>query len=181
MVDSNLSISKRNELLLELITQLDRNNLYNARYNWREFLEINPVPSDIADDVLEQSVCQALSLTGISVEPDNLQSCHRMRKKDRVIIKFKCRKQKHRVLSNHKTLQNKSLDLTELTFSGKLIVNESMCHENQKLAYKCHQLKSGRKIHLTWFNNSKAYKTWGKWTYSQDISSNGYGENLGGW
>ena len=81
-------------------------------------------------DALEQSVCQALSLTGISVEPDDLQACHRMRKKDRVIIKFKCRKQKHRVLSNRKTLQNKSVDLTQLKFSGKLFVNESMCHEN---------------------------------------------------
>ena len=73
MVKSNLSISRRcNELLLERITQLERNNLNNAQYNRRETLEINPVPYDIADDVLEQSVCQALSLTGISVEPDDL-------------------------------------------------------------------------------------------------------------
>ena len=75
-------------------------------------------------------VCQSLSLTGISVEPDDPQACHRLREKDRVIIKFKCRKQKHRVLSNRKTLQNKSVDLTQLKFSGKLFVNESMCHEN---------------------------------------------------
>ena len=108
------------------------------------------MPSDIADDVLEQSVCQY----GISAEPDDLQACHRMRKKDRVIIKFKCRKQKHRVLLNRKTLQNKSLDLTQLKFSGKLFVNESMCHENHQLAYKCRQLKSARKIHSTWFYNS---------------------------
>ena len=114
MVNSNLSITRRcNDLLLERITQLERNNLNNAQYNRRETLEINPVPSDIADDVLEQSVCQALSLTGTSVELDDLQACHRMRKKDRIIIKFKCRKQKHRVLSNCKTLQNKSLDLTQ--------------------------------------------------------------------
>ena len=63
------------------------------------------MPSDIADDVLGQSVCQALYLTGTSVEPDDLQACHRMRKKDRFIIKFKCRKEKHRVLLNRKTLQ----------------------------------------------------------------------------
>ena len=152
---SNLSITRRcNDLLLERITQLERNNLNNAQYNRRETLEINPVPSDIADDVLEQSVCQALSLTGISVEPDNLQACHRMRKKDCIIIKFKCRKQKHRVLLNRKTLQNKSLDLTQLKFSGKLFVNESMCHENHQLAYKCRQLKSARKIHSTWFYKS---------------------------
>ena len=144
-------------LLLERITQLECNNLNNAQYNRRETLEINPVPSDIADDVLEQSVCQALSLTGISVEPDDLQACHRMRKKDRVIIKFKCRKQKHRVLLNRKTLQNKSLDLTQLKFSGKLFVNESMCHENHQLAYKCRQLKSARKIHSTWFYNSSLH------------------------
>ena len=49
----------------------------------------------IADDGMEQSVCQALSLTGISVEPDDLQACHCVRKKDHIIIKFKCRKQKH--------------------------------------------------------------------------------------
>ena len=127
---------------------------YNAQYNRRETLEINPVPLDIADNALEQSVCQALSLTEIAVEPDDLQACHRMRKKDRVIIKFKCRKQKHHVLSNRKTLQNKSLDLTQSKFSGILFVNESMCHENHQLAYKCRQLKSARKIHSTWFYNS---------------------------
>ena len=124
MINSNLSITRRcNDLLIERITQLERHNLNNAQYNRRETLEINPVLSNIADDVLEQSVCQVLSLTGISVEPDDLQAFHRMRMKDRVIIKFKCRKQKHRVLLNRKTLQNKSLDLTQLKFSGKLFVN----------------------------------------------------------
>ena len=150
MVNSSLSITKCcNDLLLERITQLERNNLNNAQYNRRETLEINPVPSDIADDVLEQSVCQALSLTGISVEPDDLQACHRMRKKDRFIKKFKCRMQKHHVLLNCKTLQNKSLDLTQLKLSGKLFVNGSMYHENHQLAYKCCQLKSVHKLYST--------------------------------
>ena len=120
MVNSNLLITRRcNDLLVERITQLERNNLNNAQYTRKEILEINPVPSDIADDVLEQSVCQY----GISAEPDDLQACHRMRKKDRVIIKFKCRKQKHGVLISRKTLQNKSLDLAQLKFSEKLFVN----------------------------------------------------------
>ena len=155
MVNSNLSITKRcNDILLEHITQSECNNLNNAQYTRRETLKINPVPSDIADDVLEQSVCQALSLTGISVEPDDLQACHRMRKKDCIIIKFKCRKQKHHVLLNCKTLQNKSLDLTQLKFSGKLFVNGSMYHENHQLAYKCRQLKSACEIHSTWFCNA---------------------------
>ena len=155
MVNSNLSITRRcTDLLLERKTQLKRNNLNNAQYNRRETLEINPVLSDITADVLEQSVCQVLSLTGTSVEWDNLQACHCMRKKDCIIIKFKCRKQKHRVLLNRQTFQNESLDLTQLKFSGKLFVNESMCHENHQLAYKCCQLKSAHKMHSTWFYNS---------------------------
>ena len=104
--------------------------------------------SDIADDVLEQSVCQALLLTGISVESYDLQACHHMRKKDWVIIIFICRKQKHQVLSDHKTLQSKSLNLPQLIFSAKLFVNESMCHENHQLTYKCYQLESVCKIYL---------------------------------
>ena len=81
MVNSNLLITRRcNDLLVERITQLERNNLNNAQYTRKKILEINPVPSDIADDVLEQSVCQALSLTGISVETDDLQVCHRIRR-----------------------------------------------------------------------------------------------------
>ena len=122
MVNSNLSISRQcNELLLEHITQLECNNLNNTQYNRRETLEVNPVPSDIADDVLEQSVCHVLSLTGISVEPDDFQACHRMTKKDRVIIKFKCRKQKHHVLSNPKTLQNKKSRSHSIKIFGEVI------------------------------------------------------------
>ena len=121
IVNSNLSITRCcNDLLLERITQLEHNNLNNAQYNRRETLKINPVSSDIADDVLEQSVCQTISLTGISVEPDDLPACHRMRKKDCVMIKFKCRKQRHCVLSNHKTLQNKSQSYANKIF-GKWV------------------------------------------------------------
>ena len=109
MFNSNLLITRRcNDLLVERITQLERNNLNNAQYTRRETLEINPVSSDIVDDILEQSLCQGLSLTGISAEPDDLQACHRMKKKDCVIIKFKCKKQKYRVLLIRITLQNKS-------------------------------------------------------------------------
>ena len=47
----------------------------------------------------------------------------------------------------------------QLKFSGKLFVNESMCHENHQLACKCRQLKSARKIHSTWFYDSTLHIT----------------------
>ena len=57
IINSNLSITRHcNDLLLEHITQLECNNLNNVQYTRTEILEINPVPSDIADDILEQSL-----------------------------------------------------------------------------------------------------------------------------
>ena len=82
VLSSELTISKNcNRLLGERIVQLERNAVNNAQYHRRESLEINPVPASIGDDVLESSVCRALSLTGHEVKPDDLQACHRLKKK----------------------------------------------------------------------------------------------------
>ena len=114
-------------------------------------MEENPVPLSISDEELEMNICKALSLTGHEFKPDDLQACHRLKKKDSVIVKFKCRKLKRRVLVNRRNLRNKSEDLRQLKFSGKLFILESTCHENHQLAYKCRQLKNAGKIHSTWF------------------------------
>ena len=77
-----------------------------------------------------------------------------MNRSDRVIVKFKCLKQKQALIYKRKNLGTKSQELTNLKFSVRLFVDESMSHENQQLAYKCRQLKSARKMHSTWlFNN----------------------------
>ena len=99
------------------------NAINNAKYHCRESLKINPVPASIGDDVLESSVCKALFLTGNEVQPNDLQACHHLKKKDTVIVKFKCRKQKLSILINRKNLCNKSDVLTQLTFPGRLFVS----------------------------------------------------------
>ena len=48
-----------------------------------------------------------------------------------------------------KNLDTISQELTNLKFSGRLFVNESISHENQQIGYKCRKLKSARKIHST--------------------------------
>ena len=143
-----------NSHLLTRIIQLERSAVTNSQYSRRETIELNPVPAEIHDDVLEENVCKALSLTGVNVVPEDLQACHRMKRSDRVILKFKCRKQKQSLIYKRKNLATKSQELTNLKFSGRLFVSESMSHENQQLAYKCRQLKSARKIHSTWFFNN---------------------------
>ena len=51
-------------------------------------------------------------------------------------------------------MKGKSSDLSQLRFSGKLFIIESMSHENHQLAYRCRQLKTAGKIHSTWFFNN---------------------------
>ena len=77
-----------------------------------------------------------------------------MKRSNRVILKFKCCKQKQSLIYKHKNLATKSQELTNLKFSGRLFVSESMSHENQQLAYKCRQPKSARKMYSTWFFNN---------------------------
>ena len=89
---------------------------------------MNPVPAEIHEDVLEESVCKVLSLTGVNVVPEDLHACHRMKQSDGVIVKFKCRKQKQSLLNKCKNLGTKSQKLTNLKILGRLFVSKSMSH-----------------------------------------------------
>ena len=73
-------------------------------------LVINPVPHSIN---FEEKVFKALSLTGTKVKPEDLDVCHRMKKKDK-IIKFKNRKQRNEVIFKQKELKSKGEDLLAL-------------------------------------------------------------------
>ena len=74
-----------NSHLLNRIIQLERDAVTNSQYSRGETIEVNPVPAEIQDDILEASVCKALSLTGVTVAPADLQACHRMKRSGRVI------------------------------------------------------------------------------------------------
>ena len=82
ILNSELAVSKNcNHLLTERIVQLERIAVSNAQYHRSESLEINPVPASINDDVLENSISSLLSLMGHEVKPDDLQACHRLKKR----------------------------------------------------------------------------------------------------
>ena len=141
-----LIIKNCNTLLHQLIIQLERNVVKNTQYHRRESLKVNPVSRDIGDNVVKETVCRAISLTGLELTPDDFHACHRLKNRKRKILKFKDRKLKHSIQINKKVLQQKSLELSQLKFSGKFFINESMCYENQQLAYRYRQLKNSKKI-----------------------------------
>ena len=152
-VESELEVSKTHtKLLSKQIETLQRNALDSSQYLRREMIEINPVPEDIQDTQLEESICQALSLTGTPVSAGDLKACHRMRLKDRVIVKFSSRKKRNDVIFKKKSLNGKSDELKILGFaSAKLFISDSMCHENHQLFYRCRQLKRRGLLHSVWF------------------------------
>ena len=90
---------------------MERNTVTSSQYSRRETIEFNPVPAEIHEDVLEESICKPLSLTGVNVVPEDLHSCHHMKRSDRVIVKFKFRKQKQSLIYRRKNLGTKSQEL----------------------------------------------------------------------
>ena len=84
-VNAELQQCKRfNSHLLTRIIQLECNAVTNSQYSTRETIELSPVPAGITEDVLE-----ALPLTGVNIVPNDLDTCHQMKRTDIVIVKFK--------------------------------------------------------------------------------------------
>ena len=119
-----------------------------------EIIEFSPVPGSISDQNLEEQVCKALSLTGIKVKDKDLHACHRMKRRGRVILKFKDQKLRYQVMANRKKLMEKKNELKELHFEESLYLSDSMCTENHNLFEKCRQLKNAKRIHACWFFNN---------------------------
>ena len=111
-----------NSHLLIRFIRLERNAITNSQYSRRETTKLNPVPAEINEDVLKESIC--------NVVPEDSQACDRIKRSDRVIVKFKCRKQKHSLMYKRKNLGLKSQELKNSKFSGRLFVGESVSHES---------------------------------------------------
>ena len=61
---------------------MECNALTNSQYSRWETIKLNAVPAEIHEDVLEESICKALSLTEVKIVPEDLQACHRMKRSD---------------------------------------------------------------------------------------------------
>ena len=105
-------------LLNHWISELEWNAVANGHYHQREFKEVKPVLREFVDNVLEEIVGKAIFLTGNEVTPDDLHVCDRLKNKNRIILKFKDRKLKYSIQINRNVLQQKSLELSQLKFSG---------------------------------------------------------------
>ena len=150
---------KKNELLGitmvgERMTKIEKNTYAAEQYSRRDSVEVVGIPESIADKDLEAKTIGLLKAIGVTTSPNEIQACHRLAKKDRVIVKFVNRKTAISCLRNRsklKTLKGKSLGLPDK--SPRVYINESLCPQYRKLFWKCKELYKEEKIQSCWTFN----------------------------
>ena len=152
----NTLLKARIDRLEEKFVQTQKKTISNSQYARNRQLEIHRFPLTVPDVDLKKSVCSILSLTGQVVRPSDLDKCHRLKKKDTVIMEFKFRDRRDPVLDGRKNLKDKKGELTQLGMD-KVIITESLCYEYKELDFLCRRLKQNKKIADTWFYNGKLF------------------------
>ena len=69
-----------------------------------------------------------------------------MKRRGRVILKFKDRKVIYQVMANKKKLMKKKNETKELYFEESLFLSNSMCTEKHNLFYKFRLLENAKRI-----------------------------------
>ena len=107
------------------LADLEKQCCRNAQYSKRECIEIVGIP----DNAQEEKVCELVSsATGVSINPDSLESCHHLPSKgnNKIILKFSRRKDVESVLRNRTQLKNFNPRRIDID-SGRVYVSESLC------------------------------------------------------
>ena len=150
----NAHLSYKIEGLEHQIVQLEKRTINNSQYARNR--QLDRVPVKITDENLRDVVCSTLSLTGVGVKGAEIDKCHRLKRKDTVIVEFKFRDKRDPVLGSRKNLKNKKNELKELGME-QVIVTESLCNEYRELDFICRTLKKTQKIAETCFFNGRLY------------------------
>ena len=136
-----------NDRLVERVIKTERQCWENAQYSQRDTLEIVDIPNSVGTSVFEETVRSVFKKIGVEIDERDVQACHRLKEKERTIVKFVNRKDCLQILRVKKDL--KSLDPTELDFpeNTKIFINESLCPYYRGIWNKCKKLRAIQKIH----------------------------------
>ena len=121
------------------------------QYSRQDCLKVVKIPSSILSD----TQVQVFDKLGFYVEGKDIQACHRLRDKDKAIVKSSNRKDSLQIL--HVKKYFKSLDPTELDFpeSARIFINKSLCAVYRGLWNKCQKLKDMDKLNVFFAANGK--------------------------
>ena len=142
-MEADIAVVKTvNDRLVERVIKTDRQCWENAQYSRRDTLEIVDIPNSVGDSVPEETVRDVFKKIGVEIDEPDVQACHRLKEKERTIVKFLNRKDCLQILRVKKDL--KSLDPTELDFpeSTKIFINESLSRYYRGIWNKCKKLRT---------------------------------------
>ena len=117
-----------------------------ARYGHCECLKLHEVLTSISDQDLGEKVVQVLSLTGVSINQDDIVQCHRLKKKTHVTVKLKERQMRYNIMVNRSKLKDKNDHLERTGFKDAVFINESMSPGYKYLHDLCHRLLRARSL-----------------------------------
>ena len=151
VLESDSSIkSTVNSTLHKRLINIEKDLYQQQQYSRMECIEIVGIPLDVKDKDLED---MAVSLFhNINVEDiyhSDIQACHRLKDKKRVIVKLTNRKDVFKVFNSKKLLKDQEFE----GFSKKVFINESLCPYYRMLFGKCYRLVGAKKAERVFTRN----------------------------
>ena len=86
-------------------------------------------------------VCDVFQKIGVDICDRDIQACHRLKDKDRTIVKFTNRKDYLRILRVKRQLTGLDPTAVDLPEGTKIVVDESLCPYYRGVWNKCKKLR----------------------------------------
>ena len=119
----------------------------NAQYSSRDTLGVVGITMSVRDNVLEQKVCGVFQKIGVDMCNRHIQACHRLKDKDRAIVKSTNRKDCLRILRVKRQLKGLDPAAVDWPEGTKIFVNESLFPYYRGIWSKCKKLRGKQKVH----------------------------------
>ena len=134
------------------VIDLEKNQAKLEQYSRRNNVEFSNIPNDIPDNQLESKIILICRDSGVEVDHNDIEGCHRLPvsrynrvDNKRVIVKFVKRKHSESLLYKKKSMS--SSDFLNVNIPSKIFVSVSLCPYYRFIWGKCKDLQRRFKIH----------------------------------
>ena len=132
-INSELAIVKVvNSKLEKRVIDLEKKQAKSEQYSRRNNVEFSDIPNDIPDNQLEDKIIEICRESGVEVDENDIEGCHRfpasrysLSDNKRVIVKFLNRKHSESLLYKKKSISSR--DFLNINISSKIFVSVSLC------------------------------------------------------
>ena len=136
------------KLVATRVKILEKNLVSTMQYSRRENIEIHNIPENVADEKLEETCLKVLDEIGCGkIKSYRVMACHRLKNRNKTVIRFITRKQADEALHNRGKLKTIDMKKCGLPAKTRIYINESLCRPMQYLHYIARFVYKLQKIH----------------------------------